>query len=71
MSDSAAEQSKCQNELDEILAATCEARPLLPAVASHIESCASCREAKSQIDDASPEVLALLVVMRGISGGIE
>lgn len=59
--------STCEHTRDELLAAQCESRTLSPDSTSHLETCNACREAQKQLVGASPEALALLVLMRGIA----
>ena len=67
MSDSASDQVICEDALDRILAARCEERDLEPSVARHVEACSACRGAMDQLASASPETLAIAVLVRGIS----
>lgn len=57
----------CDKARDEILAARCEGRSLAPRVALHVETCNDCRDAMNKLASASPETLALVVLMRGVS----
>lgn len=59
--------STCEHTRDELLAAQCESRTPSPDSTSHLKTCNACREAQKQLVGASPEALALLVLMRGIA----
>jgi len=61
------DEPSCEEAHDEILAARCEERCLPPEFALHVDACDACRNMKSQIASFSPEALAYLVLMRGIS----
>ncbi len=59
--------SECENARDEILGANCETRDPSAQTMRHLENCAGCREAHAQLASASPETLAVLVLMRGLT----
>lgn len=61
------DELSCEKARDEILAARCEGRSPAPTVVLHVDTCNDCREAMNQLASASPETLALIVLMRGVS----
>ncbi len=63
-----ASKPECEQTKDEILAARCESREPNSAAAQHLEHCGACREADAYLAEVkSPDVLAILVLMRGLS----
>ncbi len=58
----------CNHVKDLILAARCEDREPSPEVVQHLATCDDCRKAKEELQNASPEALAMLVLIRGSAG---